>query len=311
MDGSDGPADDDSSTGNVDPWADDADDDWVEDATDTDRTDTADTAATADAAGTESAADASARDTPATEAPVDGTTDGDATGLGPRRYRVLDRDDDALVFVDLDTPDPGPGPAPDVGFEPVRVAATPDDATDSDDGDRDGNSDLESTLDSLSPGYVVTASLRWPDPESGHPRDTDDAAAAPPLARVESVTIERESRYWFADGVEPMFEAARETWEEARAAGEGMGSRVTRDTDGEPNGALYVFAEAGARDLLGEFRSGTTPLEPLVDRVNDDLADDDPREVFVLRPAEGGYVVVYIAFRADGVLARTVRDTYC
>ncbi|WP_284012102.1 DUF6663 family protein [Halobaculum litoreum] len=125
-----------------------------------------------------------------------------------------------------------------------------------------------------------------------------------------SLTVERESRYRFADGVEPMFEAARETWQEAAAAGEGMGSRVTRDTDGEPNGALYVFGEAGARDLLGEFRSGTTPLEPLVDRVNDDLADGEPRSVFVLRPAEGGYVVVYIAFRADGVLARTVRDTY-
>ncbi|MFC7069136.1 DUF6663 family protein, partial [Halobaculum lipolyticum] len=246
---------------------------------------------------------------PAAAAGAD-TDDGDASGrdaaggdgtarLGRRRYRVLDRDGDALVFVDLDTPDPGPGPAPDEGFEPVRVA----DAVDADDADRD---DLAETVDGLEPGTVVTARLRWPDPDAAADPDADGS----PLARVESLTVERESRYLFADGVEPVFEAARDAWQDARAAGEAMGSRVTRDTDGEPNGALYVFAETGARDLLGEFRSGTTPLEPLVDRVNEDLGDDDPREVFVLRPAEGGFVVVYIAFRKDGLLARTVRDTY-
>ncbi|PSQ05268.1 hypothetical protein BRC97_09515 [Halobacteriales archaeon QS_6_71_20] len=212
---------------------------------------------------------------------------------------MLDRDGDALVFVDLDTPDPGPGPVPDEGFEPLRVAA----------GGYDG--DLADAVADLDPGYVVEATLRWPD---GEPASTDadraDSPASTPLARVDSLSVERRSSYRFADGVEPMFEAARDAWRDARAAGEGMGSRVTRDTDGEPNGALYVFAEAGARDLLGEFRSGTTPLEPLVERVNDDLDDDGPRAVFVLRPADGGYVAVYIAFEADGLLARTVRDTY-
>jgi hypothetical protein len=32
--------------------------------------------------------------------------------------------------------------------------------------------------------------------------------------------------------------------------------------------------------------------------------------VFVLRPADGAFVVVYVVFRRDGLLAETVRDTY-
>ncbi|QZY00981.1 hypothetical protein K6T25_03685 [Halobaculum rubrum] len=206
---------------------------------------------------------------------------------------MLDRTEGTLVFVDLDTPDPGPGPEPDEGFEPVRVAA--DDSADA----------VADAVAALEPGYVVTATLRWPDTAAGGDGGGDDT----PLARVESLTVERESRYRFIDDAEPMFEAARDAWRDASAAGDGMGSRVTRDTDGEANGALYVFSEAGARDLFGEFRSGTTPLEPLVERVNDDL-DDDPREVFVLRPPDGAFVAVYIAFERDGLLARTVRDTY-
>ncbi|WP_277553727.1 DUF6663 family protein [Halobaculum limi] len=273
----------DGSDDSVDPWSDGADDDWVAEATESD--DGASTA-TADAGRAESA---TAPD------PVTETDSSEPASLGPRHYRVLDVGPEELVFVDLDTPDPGPGPGPDEGFEPVRVAV-PDEAAATGD-----------AVSRLEPGYVVTASLRWPDAD-----DADDAdEESTPLARVESLSVDRESRYWFVDGVDPMFEAARETWESTRADGEGMGSRVTRDTDGEPNGALYVFAEAGARDLLGEFQSGTTPLEPLVDRVNEDLGDDDPRAVFVLRPASGGYVAVYIAFAVDGLLARTVRDTYC
>ena len=45
-------------------------------------------------------------------------------------------------------------------------------------------------------------------------------------------------------------------------------------------------------------------------RYPEDLADDGPREVFVLRPPDGAFVAVYIAFEKDGLLARTVRDTY-
>ncbi|QZP37205.1 DUF6663 family protein [Halobaculum magnesiiphilum] len=279
----------------VDPWAGDGDDDWVEtaDGATTDPDGTAADAGSADAAGAEDVADGS------TGAGSDPAASTDADGLGPRRYRVLDRADGSLVFVDLDTPEPGPGPEPDEGFEPVRVAA------DSDAADRDDESVADAVAE-LEPGYVVTATLRWPDSTAGGDGAADGDS---PLARVESLTVERESRYRFIDDAEPMFEAARDAWRDANAAGDGMGSRVTRDTDGEPNGALYVFGEAGARDLFGEFRSGTTPLEPLVERVNDDL-DDDPREVFVLRPPDGAFVAVYIAFEKDGLLARTVRDTY-
>jgi hypothetical protein len=276
----------------VDPWAGDGTDDWVDSADDA-TTGTADAGAAADA---DAAAVADGTDAAPEGGAGDAADTADAEGLGLRRYRVLDRADGALVFVDLDTPQPGPGPGPDEGFEPVRVAADP--AVTDDDGGSDD------ALAGLKPGFVVTAALRWPDPAG------DDAGADSPLARAESLTVERESRYWFVDDAEPMFEAARDAWREASAAGDGMGSHLTRDTDGEPNGALYVFSEVGARDLLGEFRSGTTPLEPLVDRVNEDLADDEPREVFVLRPPDGAFVAVYIAFEKDGLLARTVRDTY-
>lgn len=280
----------DGSDDSVDPWGDGADDDWVSDATDSEDADTS--AATTEASGGDvdtTVADAETDTATTGDASATATDASDAASLGPRQYRVLEVGPEELVFVDLDTPDPGPGPAPDEGFEPVRVAVPDEDAD---------------AVAGLEPGYVVTASLRWPDPD-----DTGDEST--PLARVASLSVDRESRYWFVDGADPMFEAARETWESTRADGDGMGSRVTRDTDGDPNGALYVFAEAGARDLLGEFQSGTTPLEPLVDRVNDDIPDDEPRAVFVIRPASGGYVAVYIAFEVDGLLARTVRDTYC
>ncbi|WP_233740929.1 DUF6663 family protein [Halobaculum saliterrae] len=274
----------------VDPWAGDGDDDWVESADDAPDPPASNSGeATDDAAGDGASVDA--------EPDTDGrSTTSDADGLGPRRYRVLDRGDDSLVFVDLDTPEPGPGPKPDEGFEPVRVAA-----------DGYDDEDVADAVAALEPGYVLTGTLRWPDIAAGEDGDGDGDS---PLARVESLTVERESRYRFIDDAEPMFEAARDAWRDASAAGDGMGSRVTRDTDGEPNGALYVFSEAGARDLLGEFRSGTTPLEPLVERVNDDLDDGAPREVFVLRPPDGAFVAVYIAFEKDGLLARTVRDTY-
>ncbi|WP_435127426.1 DUF6663 family protein [Halobaculum sp. D14] len=210
------------------------------------------------------------------------TTDAD-------RYRVLRVDDDAVVLVDL-----SPADDPVDAYEPVRVAA----------GDAD---------DELEPGNVVEAALDW----SG-----DDP-------RFASLNVVRRSRYWFADGVENMFEAATDAWSDARAAGDAMTSRVTHNTDGEPNGALYVFADpggepespvrraagpsGGGRDLYAEFRDGTTPIDPLVERVNDadeSASESPPRDVFVLRPASGPFVVVYVAFEQDGLLSRTVRDTY-
>jgi hypothetical protein len=94
-----------------------------------------------------------------------------------------------------------------------------------------------------------------------------------------------------------------------------MHGRVPRGTDGEPNGALYVFAkQSGARDLFEEFRTGITPLDPLVRRADRGGSvppeSEQPRAVFVLRPAEEPFLVVYVVFRRDGVLAETVRSTY-
>ncbi|UIP00702.1 hypothetical protein Hbl1158_04905 [Halobaculum sp. CBA1158] len=287
----------------VDPWGD-GDDDWVGEATGSG--DEAGGAGSADgvtstdnaADGADGAGDAGGEtDTACTAA------DRDAGALGPRRYRVLDRDDDEIVLVDLDTPEPGPGRAPDEGFEPVRVDAGAD-AGDATGADGTTAADLAETVADLDPGYVIESTLRWPAPAESAGDDHS------PLASFDSLSIRRRGRFHFVDEIEPVFEAAEETWRDARAAGDGMGSRVTRDTDGEPNGALYVFGEGGARDLFEEFRSGTTPLEPLVERVDDDLADDAPREVFVLRPADDPFVIVYIAFERDGLLARTVRDTY-
>lgn len=218
---------------------------------------------------------------------MEATTDG--------RFRVLSRGKGTVTLVDL-----APVEDPADAYEPVQVAATGYDGS------------LADAVTALEPGFVVDAELAWTGGE----------------ARFESVSVRRQDRYWFADDVENLFEAARDTWRDARAAGDAMGSRVTRDTDGETNGALYVFADAGARDLLAEFRNGTTPVEPLVERVNEGAIEDangdggggydaddgaEPpaeREVFVLRPADGAFVVVYVAFERDGLLARTVRDTY-
>jgi hypothetical protein len=154
--------------------------------------------------------------------------------------------------------------------------------------------ELAERVASLKPGYVVDATLAW----------TDGSA------RFDEVEVVRESRFRFADGVEGMFEAAVETWEQIRAAGEAVGSITTRSNDGEPNGALYLFADAPGGDAFADLRAGRLPVEPLIARVNESREDDDPREVFVLRPAAHKFVAVYVVFDRDGVLAQTVRDTY-
>ena len=190
------------------------------------------------------------------------------------RFRVLDspRERPELLLIDLET------------FDPTYVLT-------------DGYDDsLADTVAGLRPGYVVEATFAW----------TDDGTP-----RFASLDVERRTRIEFVDGVTGVFEAARETWQTAEADGEGMNSRVTYDTDGAANGVLYVFAkQAGARDLFEEFQSGVLPLEPLVQRVNENRDDDGPREVFVMRPADEPFVLVYIVFRAEGILAETVRDTY-
>jgi len=154
--------------------------------------------------------------------------------------------------------------------------------------------DLAERVSSLEPGHVVDATLAWTDAS----------------ARFVDVEVVRESRFRFADEVEGMFEAAVETWDRIRAEGEAVGSITTRSNDGEPNGALYLFADAPGGDAFADLRAGRLPIEPLVARVNESRDDDEPREVFVLRPAAHDFVAVYVVFDRDGVLAQTVRDTY-
>lgn len=144
----------------------------------------------------------------------------------------------------------------------------------------------------LRPGYLVEAALDW----------TDRGPT------VRSLSVCRPTLYAFADGADPMFEVAEETWREARAAGEGMGTRVTHNTDGVANGVVYVFAEDGTGSRFREFRDGSRPLEPLLDRMNED--DTAAREAFVLRPPGGGYVAVVLTRRKGGQFADTLRDTY-
>jgi len=154
----------------------------------------------------------------------------------------------------------------------------------------------EAPVDDLLPGYLVAADLDWTTEE---PTVTD-------------LSVEWPTLYTFVDDISPVFEVARDLWEDAVAGGEGMNSCVTRDTDNVVNGAVYVFADSGPTSRFEEFESGSRPLEPLVDRIND--RDDDgpaPRAVFVLRPAEtDGFVVVTIALRKGGLFAETIRDTY-
>jgi len=226
------------------------------------------------------------------------------------RYRVLGRphDDGELLLLDVESFDPVyvrvPGAGDEEGDPAVDDAGDArtddeDDARADDDGrhrDRaDEGDDLAATVANLRAGYVVDVRLAWAD---GTPR----------FAAVEVVD---RTLFEFCPSVTGIFEAARETWAATHRAGEAMNSRVTRDVDGEPNGALYVFAEqAGARDLFEEFRTGVRPLDPLVDRVDAASDDDGPREVFVMRPADEPFVLVYVAFEKGGLLADTVRDTY-
>ena len=207
-------------------------------------------------------------------------------GAGDDSTDGTDGDDRARAeFVLVELPDEPVDPTePDAAdaYDPLYVAAA------------GYEGDLADRVASLDPGAVVDATLAW-----------DDGSA-----RFADLTVARESRFRFADDVEGMFEAAVETWRRIRADGESVGSITTRSTDDEPNGALYLFADAPGSDTFAEITSGRLPIEPLIARVNDTRDDDAPREVFVLRPAAHEFVAVYVVFERDGVLARTVRDTY-
>lgn len=156
----------------------------------------------------------------------------------------------------------------------------------------DGYDDaLADAVASLRPGNRVLATLEWADGD----------------ARFAELTVETETLVEFVPDASNIFEAAQETWEEARREGVGVNSDVTYSTDGEPVGAVYTFAkQPGVRDVFGEFREATRPLEPLLERVE----KPEPYEAFVMRPVDEEFVVVYIVFDFDSLLADTVRDTY-
>ena len=151
--------------------------------------------------------------------------------------------------------------------------------------------DHDVSVEEVRPGYLVDADLDWSTSEP----------------TIRSLSVRRPTLYAFADDIEPVFDVAQETWSEARLAGDSMNSRVTRNTDNEVNGVLYVFAEDGT--TFESFRDGERPLEPLVDRVNEQEGEA-PREVFVLRPASREFVIVTIALRKGGQFADTLRETY-
>lgn len=128
-------------------------------------------------------------------------------------------------------------------------------------------------------------------------------------ARLEDWEVLAETRIHFREGVTDLFEVARELCRDARMQGEGLLGETTYSTDNEPNGAVYVFAEQpGARDIWEELRTGSVPLEPLIDRLSE--FEPEPYELFVLDPVEEPFVVVYLVPDPDSVLANTVRDTY-
>jgi hypothetical protein len=187
------------------------------------------------------------------------------------RYRVLPGPDEGLCLLDRQT------------YEPVALPPSI--------GENTAGHTRGTPAEHLQPGYLVEAALD----RSGDKPD------------VRSLSVHRPTLYAFADRIEPVFEAAQEAWADARAAGESMNGRVTRNTDNVVNGAVYVFADDGSR--FAEFRDGTRPLEPLIDRVND-RDEPAPRELFVLRPAEAEFLVVTVAFEKGGRFADTLRETY-
>ena len=169
------------------------------------------------------------------------------------------------------------------------------------------NDDERRLLDVASADPVSVPRASLPDVSVGNRIDgeLEWAGEEPTLA---DVSVESATRFRFRRTDEPIFEAASSCFETARASGDPMNSRVTYDTDRNPNGIVYTFAaQPGGRDLFSEFEDGTKPLEPLVARAAENA--DPPFSVWVLDPDEP-FVVVYIVLEPDGLLDRTMADTY-
>ncbi|MFB6084874.1 MAG: DUF6663 family protein [Halorientalis sp.] len=153
---------------------------------------------------------------------------------------------------------------------------------------------LADAVADLRPGNLVEASLDW----SREP------------AAITGLTVLTRTRLFVADGTPDIFERATETFQQARTEGMPIYPTQTFDTDGEPNGVLYVVAkQAGERDLFAEFRDGRKTIEPMLEKIEDGGVEP-PYEVFCIRPATEPFFVVYIALEPDGLLAETLHDEY-
>ncbi|ERG99664.1 MAG: hypothetical protein J07HQX50_00811 [Haloquadratum sp. J07HQX50] len=202
------------------------------------------------------------------------------------RFRVLDRSHNPEVLVLVSVPE-SPADRMNKEFNPVTVEIP------------------NSAASVVSAGNLIEATLSWP----------NEHAQLEDFKRLSETTFE------YIDDISPVFEAASTLWQAAVREQDGLRGRVTRGTDSQPNGVLYVFAEqSGVRNLFDEFQSGTTPLEPLLQRVDDQRETSDEtspapeteqdRAVFILRPVDDTFVIVYITFEKYGVLANTIRSTY-
>jgi len=199
------------------------------------------------------------------------------------RFRVLDRRPDGrILLVDLAEARKAVEGDHEVDLQPLAVEPADD-------------TEIAESVRELKPGYVVSASLAWDE------------------SKAHFVDYEIDERTWiqYADGVSGLFEVAQETWYDAQKAGDAMNARTTYSTGNEPNGVVYTFAkQQPPQDLFEEFRTGVQPIEPLVQRVEIERDDNEDRAVFVMNPVDAEFVLIYIVFRKDGMLAQTVRDTY-
>lgn len=160
----------------------------------------------------------------------------------------------------------------------------------------DGYHDTRQTaVDAIGPGHLVDATLEWP--ADGKPALTD-------------LTVETNTCFEFIDDADHIFEQAKRTFEQAKREHMAIGSQVTYSTDGEPNGALYTFTKQDSeKDIFAEFRNGRMTLEPMIEKLEAG-GGEPPFEVFVIRPTEPPFLVVFLTLKKDGLLANTIRDEY-
>lgn len=154
---------------------------------------------------------------------------------------------------------------------------------------------LGSAVGELRAGNLVDATIEWP------------PAGTPTVGELSVVT---RTLFEFVGDADHVFEKAEETFAEGQRERVPIASTVTYTTDGEANGALYTIAEqGGGTDIFAQFRDGRRTLEPMVDKLGEGGAEP-PYEVFVVRPVEEPFVVVYLTIQKGGLLANTIRDEF-